>query len=171
MRLRFMSNIQPIKRLIAMLTIMSMVFLLNACGSDSDRHKKLDTLTANARVSDANIYFGGDDNKPFVYANDIISLDASTSRSHVNILSYTWGQTAGTPVSLTTQSDTISTFIVPSSPGEVLTFELEVVDAEGQVDLDSIDITIITPVALSANTLSTIEICAPIDQDAQGNCP
>ena len=155
---------QAIKRLIPLLSLLGMVILLNACGSDSDAHKRLDTLTANARVTDARDYLYDRDDQPIVYMGDVVTLDGASSRSHVDILSYSWSQTAGTPATLTAVSETASTFTVPAS-GEILTFELEVVDAQGMTDIDSVDITAAVPVALSANTSSTIDICAPIDSD------
>ena len=109
-----------------MFSILGMVFLINACGSDSDRHKRVDTITANARVVSTDIFLHENDNEPIVYINDVVNLDGATSRSHVDILSYTWSQTAGTPVTLSDTTATAPTFIAPNSE-TTLTFELQVI--------------------------------------------
>ncbi len=186
MRPRFMYNNQPAKRLITMLSTLSMVLLLNACGSDSDKHKKLDTLTANARLTGTYIISGQqitptnhtfiqkdddikkpNDSRPVVYIDIddvIVNLDASTSRSHVDILSYTWSQTAGTPVVLSDTTAVAPSFTAPSSE-TTLIFELEVVDTIGQVDIDTLYIAIAEPEALTSNSSGSIEVCAPVDGD------
>lgn len=71
----------------------------------------------------------------------VVTLDGSASFDDVGVTSYTWTQTAGTAVTLSGSGAT-RTFTVPGSlSGETFVFQLEVADADGGTDTDSVTVT------------------------------
>ena len=72
-----------------------------------------------------------------------VTLDGSGSTGS-GTLTYSWTQTAGTPVMLSDSTVVNPTFTAPIvAADEVLTFQLEVSDNAMNVDVDSVDITIV----------------------------
>lgn len=79
-----------------------------------------------------------------VNENDQVNLDGSASSdSDGDIEQYRWTQTSGTPVVINNPNNVKSSFTVPAVSGHtVLTFTLEVTDASGESDTDTVSITI-----------------------------
>jgi sugar lactone lactonase YvrE len=82
-----------------------------------------------------------------VSENSSFTLDASASSDDKGIMSYTWTQTGGTPVlvenPLTTENATLALTAPAVDPmGGTLTFELTVVDAEGETGTAATEVTV-----------------------------
>ena len=85
-----------------------------------------------------------------------VTLDASgTSDSDTgDTLSYSWTQTAGTTVTLSSASVSGPTFTAPSS-ATTLTFQITVLDGRGGSDRDTVDIVVVVPPAAPSNLSAT----------------
>jgi len=82
----------------------------------------------------------GDDQA--VTGGDTVTLDASgSSDPDGDTLSYSWGQSSGTSVTLTGDSTASPSFTAPDED-TTLTFEVTVDDGNGGLDSDSVDVTV-----------------------------
>jgi len=82
---------------------------------------------------------------------DVVTLDGSGSTdSDGTIATYAWAQTTGTAVTLDETAPTMPTFVAPNvANDEILTFELVVMDDDGEVSLpDTVVVTINPSLAL-----------------------
>jgi hypothetical protein len=75
----------------------------------------------------------------------LVILDGSQSTDLGNMLSYSWVQTSGDPVTLSNANAAQSTFTSPSvdANGTVLLFELTVTDSRGLSAADSVQVTVL----------------------------
>jgi serine protease len=81
-----------------------------------------------------------------------VALDGSASRDfNGEIAFHAWDQTAGTPVLLQDADEAVARFTAPATPG-TLTFQLSVVDDEGNVGTDTTNVIINqAPIARAGN--------------------
>tara|TARA_R110000744_G_scaffold74932_7_gene149399 strand:+ start:1448 stop:4084 length:2637 start_codon:yes stop_codon:yes gene_type:complete len=91
-------------------------------------------------------------NPPIVNAGEDLTVDESTSVTLAGtatdtdgtIIKYSWAQTSGSEVSLTSTDKVLSSFIAPeNNETEVLTFSLTVTDSDGDTASDSISIKVL----------------------------
>jgi len=87
--------------------------------------------------------------KKYGLTGDLVTLDASSSRSNIGALSYQWEQTSGTPVNLSTPSAPSINFSIPSmvSTGELLKFQVKITAPNGEYETSTIEL----PAYASAN--------------------
>lgn len=78
-----------------------------------------------------------------VAPGDEVMLDGSTSREVVGaISSYVWVQTTGTPVLV--EGESVAHFVAPQESG-TLTFELSVIDEDGDTSTDTVNVIVNAP--------------------------
>ncbi len=82
----------------------------------------------------------------------ILSASGSTDPDH-NIVGYTWEQTGGAAVTLSTPNQSETTFVAPQilTDGEQLTFKLTVMDAGGLSDVDTCVVEITKPAVVDSD--------------------
>ena len=99
-----------------------------------------------------------------------VTLDASGSSDPDtdDTLSYSWTQTAGTTVTLSSATVSMPTFTAPSS-SDVLTFNVTVMDGRGGSDSDTVDITINSPPVADAGSDQTVNTGVTVTLDASGS--
>jgi serine protease len=80
-----------------------------------------------------------------VLPGELVTLDARASKDFDGTITfYTWTQLAGTPVLIHDASSPVATFTAPQESG-TLTFQLSVVDNEGKVGTDTVDVIVNRP--------------------------
>lgn len=129
-----------------------------------------DTDTAYIRVLDLSQFRANAGPDQVIYEVTSVTLDGS--RSSGDIESYSWTQTAGTPVGLSDTTSPKPTFVAPEVgiEGEVLTFELTVSDSE-TTETDTVRIRVIDTSQLKANAGPDqwVDIGATVTLDASGS--
>jgi len=125
------------KRFILQLLGIAFILQLAACGGGSAPNVP---PTANAGVDQT------------VATLSSVTLSGSGTDSDGTIVSYTWTQTLGTPVTLASTNTATTTFSAPNvAANQVLTFELTVTDSDGAIATDTVNITITNtpPIAIA----------------------
>jgi hypothetical protein len=121
------------------------VFTVDAAGSyvlqlivnDGSVNSQPDTVTVSTENSAPVANAGADQT---VEAGDMVTLSGADSFDHDNnISSYSWNQTNGPAVGLSTANETDATFTAPNADANdlTLTFQLTVKDSEGLSDVDT----------------------------------
>ena len=105
------------------------------------------------------------------YVNNTVSLDGESSQG--TGLLYSWTQTSGTSITLSSSSAASPTFTAPSAPS-VLTFNL-IVSSGNTTDNDSVKITVIEssndPPSADAGTDMTVSTREPVTLSGSGSDP
>lgn len=141
--------------------------------TDADTNTSSDTVSIMVVNNGPTSNAGGDQT---VVEGDSLALDGSGS-SHMSggtIVSYAWMQTAGTPVlNLAGTDTTMPTFTTAQvAADEIITFELTVTDDDGDIDTDTVDITVLDdtpPVANAGPDQAVNEGMAPVTLNGSGS--
>jgi subtilisin family serine protease len=108
-----------------------------------------------------------------VLPGETVTLDAQASRDFDGTITfYSWTQLAGTPVLIQNANSPVATFTAPQESG-TLTFQLSVVDDEGKVGTDTVDVIVNRPpvadagedFALANLLLGTLDATGSSDPD------
>ncbi len=144
------------------LVTLAAVLVLSGCGSSSGGGgNRNEAPTANA----------GPDQT--VDRNVMVTLSGSGSDSDGTIAGYTWSQTGGTAVTLSSASVASPTFTSPNTPaGETLTFSLVVTDNDGAnsaADTVAITVTANTPPTADAGPDQTVARSVTVTLDGSAS--
>ena len=93
-----------------------------------------------------------------------VNLSSSASDSDGTVVSYSWTQTAGDTVSLSSRNSATTSFVMPSNPtATAFSFTVTVTDNNGASDSDTVTVTVHRPPTVDAGNNQTVVISSPVN--------
>ena len=93
-----------------------------------------------------------------------VNLSATASDSDGTVVSYSWSQTAGDTVSLSSPDSSSTSFAMPSNPtATAFSFTVAVTDNDGARASDTVTVTVHRPPTVDAGNNQTVVISSPVN--------
>ena len=115
--------------------------------SDGDRIASADITVTLSNLNEAPTADAGEDQEDVQEDTTVTLSGAASDPDADDILAYTWTQTAGTTVTLSTPAEATTDFTAPTdlTADETLDFTLRVTDGAGLYDEDTVTVTVTAP--------------------------